>query len=420
MKKQLSWFVMAAVMLGVYPAVAATNYGTRAGSSVDLTGGPATRTRSNVNYEKYETRTTTRTYGAQDAKNIYYTQPAKRSDLYKQYTDSQTNVRTTRGEVLRGELQRKYFLAHPFFQPVGGKFGSITDLSYNWGSYDMTSSAGPNFDLEINGAVQTFTGFQLPNGSFKGKSLTIKEDFSYGITDTVAVMGMLRYDKSDYEFNWDNAPSDKFDDSDLTMYGLGAQWRFLDNSEWIATASAYYQHQKDTSNNFILDLKAGYKVASTTVYGLARGYYLSLEEDTYGVGSTGTNEYGDTAALFLTYNDDAKNTFYVEGGVGVFSVLDQDWTLNAEAIFGHYDWHNQLSVKAALGWQPNDWFALNLYAKTSLYDSANGKKLPYMYYGGTVDFEGEIYYIPAWVDAGRAEIDNYRETSIGAQAIFMF
>ena len=61
MKKQLSWLGMFAVLIGVTPAVAATNSGTRAASSADLTGAPAVRERTQVNYEKYTTRTSTRT-----------------------------------------------------------------------------------------------------------------------------------------------------------------------------------------------------------------------------------------------------------------------------------------------------------------------------------------------------------------------
>ena len=55
MKHQMSLFVGAIALLGLNPAVAATNYGTRAASSADLSGMPAERARTNVNYEKYET-----------------------------------------------------------------------------------------------------------------------------------------------------------------------------------------------------------------------------------------------------------------------------------------------------------------------------------------------------------------------------
>ena len=85
MKKISSLVVGALVAVGAVNANAETNWGTRAGSSADLSGAPATRTRENVNYEKYQTRTLTKTYEAKDAGDLYYAKPANRSDLYKNY-----------------------------------------------------------------------------------------------------------------------------------------------------------------------------------------------------------------------------------------------------------------------------------------------------------------------------------------------
>ncbi len=406
MKKYLSLFTAFAVVVGVAPALAATNYGTRAASSADLTGAPAVRERTQVNYEKYTTRSTTKTYDEADAKNIYYTQPANRSALYKQYDsgNAAATVRTTRAETYRTELKRKYYLAHPFFQPTKGKFGSVTDISYNANSYDIFLT--PLANVEISDL----------NGKWDMSQISIKEDFSYGITDRLSVLAMARYDISDYKFDWSVAPDDSMDDNGFNLFGLGLQWRFVDTEKWIATASAYYQYQQDISNNVVLDLKAGYKVSSSTIYGLVRGWYLNFDGNSYGNGINGKTEEGDEATFFMAYNTDADNTFYVEGGVGVFSVLDEDWTLNLEAVLGNYDWHNQASIKAAIGWQPNDWFALNLYGKMAVWDSANGKDLSFWQ---TDTNSGSPYY-GQLVRMGSANIDNYSEYSIGLQAIFMF
>ena len=43
MKKQISLFVYAFTILAIMPAFADTNFGTRAASSVDLTGQPSVR-----------------------------------------------------------------------------------------------------------------------------------------------------------------------------------------------------------------------------------------------------------------------------------------------------------------------------------------------------------------------------------------
>ena len=401
MKKQLSLFVWAFAVLGISPVFGATNFGTRGASSADLTGAPATRTRENVNYQKYQTRTTTRTYKQSDGGDLYYSAPTKRSDLYKEYQGAssasanatKTTVRTTRSEKIVNKLNRKYYLAHPFFQPLGGNFGSITDFSYNQNSFD--------FDLPDT--------FVEPGGKWNSEAFSIKEDFSYGITDRVALVAMAKYDIAEYEFDFDDTNADsKMDDNNLNVFGIGAQWRMIDNEKWIATAMAFYQHQKDFSNNATLDLKAGYKVARSTIYGLARAWYLDLDENSYGA----IVEEDNGGAFYIAYDTDVKNTFYLEGGLGVFSVLNQDWTLNVEGVFGHYGWHNQASVKAALGWQPNDWFALNLYAKSSIYDSADGKKLKTYMYDPSVNTGLEYY--------GDSKIDNVNEMSLGVQAIFHF
>lgn len=402
MKKQISLFVYAFTILAIMPAFADTNFGTRAASSVDLTGQPAVRERTQVNYQKYETRSSTKTYDEKDASNLYYVQPADRSQLYKQYagsnTNSSVNVRTTRAETYRSELKRKYYLAHPFFQPLKGKFGSVTDLSYTMSSYDILLK--PIGDNTVSSS----------DGKWDMGQISIKEDFSYGITDRLAVLAMLKYDVSDYKFDWNSAPDDSSKDNNLSILGLGGQWRFVDTEDWIATLSGYYQYQKNISNNFLLDLKGGYKIGSSTLYGLARAWYVMFDGDMYGNGIDGITSDGDISSLFISYND-KDNVFYLEGGLGIFSVLDEDWILNFEAVLGHYDWSSQANIKAAIGWQPNDWMALNLYAKTSVYNSADGKDL---------DFYGTDSNTGYFMQIGLANIDNYSETSVGLQAIFLF
>lgn len=425
MKKISSLVVGALVAVGAVNANAETNWGTRAGSSADLSGAPATRTRENVNYEKYQTRTLTKTYEAKDAGDLYYAKPANRSDLYKNYQGAnsssaratKTTTRTTRSEKVVNKLKRKYYLAHPFFQPLGGKFGSVTDLSYTMNSYDFTINQTVPV-LDVNGDASTV--WNGAGGKWDMTRFSVKEDFSYGITDRIAVLGMMEYDSSEYKFEWDDeSPDDKMDDSGVNMFGLGAQWRFVDNTDWIATASAYFQHQKDVSNNFILDVKGGYKVASSTIYALARGWYLSLDGNSYGNGVEGENALGGRSLMYIPYQVGDDYAMYFEGGLGVFSVLNEDWTLNVEAVFGNYDWHNQGTVKAAIGWQPNDWFALNLYAKTAFYDSADGKRLD-LYWQEPNAQLADGTYMTDLTKLGTVKLDNYAETTIGVQAIFQF
>ena len=430
MKKSLSVFVGLLVALGAVSADAATNWGTRAGSSADLSSAPATRTREKINYEKYQTRTLTKTYESKDAGDLYYTKPQNRSALYKQYEGAnsssaratKTTQRTTRSEKVVNKMRRKYFLAHPFYQPLGGMFGSHTDLSYNNSSYDFKiNQTLPVWNANANAYQAVLNGL---GAKWDMTGFSIKEDFSYGITDRIAVLGMLQYDMNEYKFEWDaNWPDDKMDDDGLNLFGIGGQWRFVDTDEWIATASAYFQHQKDVANNFLVELKGGYKVSSSTIYGLVRGWYVDLDGNSYGNGLESTDESGNAVMTYIPYQVGDSSVMYVEGGLGVFSVLNEDWTLNVEAIFGDYDWHNQGNIKGAIGWQPNDWFALNLYAKVAFYDSADGKDLDlyWMEKGITAQApDGTELSLDSLTKIGTVELDNYAETKIGLQVMFQF
>lgn len=407
MKMYLPIFMVAAMFGAMVPALGATNEGMGGASAADLTGMPATRSNpNNVNYAKYETRSTTRTYsnttGATGGNQYYSSQPTtSRSQMYRGYNGSTTTRTTTnnRSQTVRKTVKRKYYLAHPFFQPTEGKFGSITDLGFNTASY--------NLDFIPGGYISD------PSAKWSMDQIAVKEDLSFGITDRFGILLMGRYDSTKYKFDWSDpaTPDDKMDDNGFNIYGAGLQWRFTDNEKWIATLSGYYERQQHIANDIVLDLKAGYKVSKSTIYGIARAWMVMFDEDMYGNGITGVDEYGNEGGLFIAYDDDVDRAYFFEGGLGVFSVLDEDWTLNLEALVGNYDWHNQASIKGAFGWQPNDWFALNLYVKTSFYDSADGQKLDYY---GIDALSGD------WEYMGKTKLDKYREMSIGGQVIFYF
>lgn len=426
MKKYLPVFMFATILAAAAPAVGATNSGMGGASAANLSSMPAERSDpNNVNYTKYETRSTTRTYSNSGGyanngnyTNRYYaSQPTtNRSQMYRSYngTSTERTSTTNRSQTVRKSMKRKYYLAHPFFQPTEGKFGSITDIGYNTASYNM--------DFIPSGGITD------SKAKWSMDQIAIKEDLSFGITDKFGLLLMGRYDSTEYKWDWSDiaTPDDKTKDNGLNIYGAGLQWRFTDNEKWIATLSGYYERQKDIANDFVLDLKAGYKVSKSTIYGLARGWWVMFDDEMYGNGIRSLNAEGDTRSLFVEYGDEEK-TFFVEGGLGVFSVLDEDWTLNVEALVGNYDWHNQASIKGAIGWQPNDWFALNLYIKSAFYDSADGQKLRYWGTETVVDehgdpildangnkIESELRYM------GKTKIDKYREMSIGGQIIFYF
>lgn len=370
-------------------------------------------TRATSSYEVVPAQTTTTTTYSSNYNGDYRTRYDDRSydDGYV-VREKQTTTRTYSTQ------ERKYFLAHPFFQPLKGKFGSVTDFAYATNNFKFNLIDGYVLDLDQNnstyGQVIGGPGAVDVDGKAQTTQFLIKEDFSYGITDTLAVIGMVQYDSTKTKFKdySDGSPSDSYSSSGLNLFGIGLQDRFVDNDEWIAMISAYYQHQKDTANTFIGELKAGYKIDRTTVYGLLRAGYSRLTKgNIYGAYVEDGDNY-----MMLSYKTDTRDIFQIEGGLGAFAVLNKYFTLNGELVYGHYDWHEQLNIKGAIGWQPGDMFALNLYAMTSLYDSADSKTKDFFIY----EVNPDGYATSAAYTIGNYKIKDYNEWKIGVQAILYF
>jgi len=326
----------------------------------------------------------------------------------------------------RSSQERKYFLAHPFFQPLKGKVGSVTDVSYAHNDFKFDIIDGRVLDIDP-GSLTYGDWVEGPvgiSGKAENNQFLVKEDLSIGLTDSLALMLMAQYDSTKVKFkDWSGGEAaNESSDSGLNVFGVGLQSRFLDNDEWIAMLNGFFQHQKDTANTLVLDVKAGYKFNRTTAYGLVRlGYSDLIDGDIYG--SIVKDSSGDW--LMLSYKQDVKDVFYVEGGAGFFSVLNKYTYLNGELIYGYYDWHNQLSIKGVFGVQPTESFAINLYASMALYDSAKGKTKGYMNYDVNPDpvldssnnpvLSSQLFYT-----TGDYKINSYNEWKLGVQAILYF
>lgn len=296
----------------------------------------------------------------------------------------------TKGKTYKKSVKRKYFIANPFYQPLQGQVGSVTTGEFLQGKYRFANTAGA-IDRKLN-------------------EWSLKEDLSFGLTDRIALQGMAKYNSD--KLTWkdvDTGGEDKYKSNGLNLYGIGLQGRIVDTPTWISTISGYYEHQKHGVDYFIADLKAGYKVATSTIYGLLRGWAVDMEGDAYG-------DYMQDASTWamLVYGNSKDTLWMGEAGLGVWTVLAEDWTLNVEGLYGAYDWHNQFSVKGAFGWQPNDYFALNLYAKTSLFDSANGKRKD-LHWGNlpisATDYANNVTEM---------ELSKFKEWSVGLQVMFQF
>ena len=328
-----------------------------------------------------------------------------------------------RSERSYSSQERKFFLAHPFFQPLQGKVGSVTDVAYahNKFNFDILDGSVLGLDKAVPAEYNKILDIGVPglSGTAETSQFVVKEDLSYGLTDTLALVLMAQYDSTKSEFKyWSGGEfSDSTTTSGLNVFGIGLQNRFVDNNDWIVMGEGYFQHQKDAANTIMAGVKSGYKINKTTVYGIGRLAYTSLTKgDTYGM----YVDSDDGDWLMLSYNTNVNDLFQIEGGLGAFAVLNKYFTLNGEVMFGHYDWHNQLSIKGAFGWQPSDMFALNLYASAVVYDSAKGKERKYMNYDVNPDISSYGYSSSVVYTFGDYKIKDYNEWKAGLQAILYF
>jgi len=430
-------YTLALALIALMPGVASAAYDYNQTRGKYYTQRPA-------NYKKATTTRKTGGYANVVSNNFYYySQPnqyqtVRAGDMGPQYGNKgyadnsgyyAANKKQTKSiKKSYSSQERKFFLAHPFFQPLQGHVGSVTDFSYARNNFDFDLLNGRTLNLDTASSSylnRTPVGAVNIGGKEETSQFAVKEDLSYGLTDTLALVLMAQYDKTKVSFkDWSiGGGSDSKSDSGLNLFGIGLQNRFVDNNDWIVMGEAFFEHQKDTANTFMGAIKAGYKIDRTTVYGVGRVAYTNIiHGDVYGA-------YVDDATgdwLMLSYNTDVKNIFQVEGGLGAFAVLNKYFTLNGELIYGHYDWHNQLNLKGAIGWQPADSFALNLYASTSLYDSAKDKVRRYMNYDVNPTSYPEVNGSPVFTDSkllytdGDYKIKNYNEWKVGVQAILYF
>lgn len=375
----------------------------------------------------YQDQATGKKYTVVSSDEVQTVKSSDNGDVYVPYNrgsgDSYTSSSYKESSSTRSYAtqERKYFLAHPFFQPLKGNFGSVTDLAYSTSKFDFELLNASVLDIDSNSSTYGTvigTGTNLGfTGKMKTEQFLVKEDFSFGITDRLAVLAMGQYDSTRVKiFDWNTGdPETKYSDSGLNVFGFGLQYRFVDSPKYIGMVAGYYESQRDTADSFLADVKFGYKINRTTLYGVGRAGYSRLKNgDIYG--AYVDDETGDW--LMMSYKTNIKDVTYIEGGLGLFSVLNKYFTLNGEMFFGNYDWHNQLTLKGAVGVQPYDVFALNLYAMGVLYDSADNKVKKYMNYDVNPD-----NYSPATelvYTTGDYKMKKYNEYKFGVQMILHF
>ena len=423
--------VIALALVGVMPMLAANGATYRSSSSAGV---------------KTATYKAKKTGGYRNTitNNFYVNANPSQYPSYQGYSEESSYARPTRVRVADKTTttkrsvksqERKFFLAHPFFQPLKGKFGSVTDVSYAKSTMDFTLLNANIKDLDASSPTvgHIAKGLTFPGITLKAKENTtqfaIKEDISYGLTDKLALMLMAQYDKTEMEVkDWaDGSAGTKTSTSGLNIFGVGLQGRFLDTPEYIGMLSGYFQHQKDAANTLMAELKMGTKVERFTLYGLARASYSKLDnKGAYGA----YMKEGNGDWLMLSYKLDTDSVFQAEGGIGAFAVFNKYMTGKAELTYGSYDWHEQMNLRGEIGFQPGDSFAINLYASAALYDSAKGKTKTYLNYDINPEAVPDTSGLPAeqQIDSnskllytyGDYKINKYNEYKIGIQGILYF
>jgi len=292
--------------------------------------------------------------------------------------------------------EQKYILANPFFQPRAMSFSSVTDLSYRMNSFDFKTS-------ELTGSVT-----KPPHtGKYTANMFALTQNLSFGITDEIAILGMARFSITDLNIDWKSPalPGDDQSINKLDLWGIGVQWKFLDNRDWIATTLASYQSLVDAADMFIAEARLGFKNDDTIIYGFARGYYINW--DGHGYGLSLKSQHGDVTQFTLNSGD--KRVFYYDLGVGIFAALNEDWSVDANLTYTDADWHSQVALGASVAYQPWRNAALKLYGRIALWDSADG-------------FESRVdNWVPGGAHvSGTARLDNYSDMSVGLQLIMSF
>lgn len=421
--------VITLALVGIMPMLAANGAGYRSTSSA---GVKTTTYKAKKSGGYKNTITNNFYYNANPSRQVSY--QGYNEDYYARPTRVRVADRTTTTRRSVKSQERKFFLAHPFFQPLKGKFGSVTDVSFARSTMNFTILNQNIKDLDSSST--TFKNIaQISGITLKGKEITtqfaIKEDISYGLTDKLALMLMAQYDKTDMEVkDWSTGDAGtKTSESGLNIFGIGLQGRFLDTPEYIGMLSGYFQHQKDAANTLMAELKMGTKIDRFTLYGLARASYSKLDnKGAYGA----YMKEGNGDWLMLSYQLNTDNVFQAEGGIGAFAVFNKYLTGKAELTYGSYDWHEQMNLRGEIGFQPGDSFAINLYASAALYDSAKGKTKTYMNYdinpewGTSAGIEDADHNIIISSDSklvytyGDYKINKYNEYKIGIQGILYF
>ncbi|MDR0449537.1 MAG: hypothetical protein LBG89_03735 [Rickettsiales bacterium] len=304
-----------------------------------------------------------------------FAQPAPRQDVIVDGHDE---------EIYNGEAvaaapapQRKVVaeerqnLAHPFFQPAEGKFAISLNADYARTSNEFTILQ--NYQPITPFGVQNLNGHTF---DWTGSQLIYKAGASYGITDSVEVKGAVSFHNSTWTYGGRgvdpstgllNGTDIVMEDSGFESWGLGIGWRAYEDEDFIFKLSGEFRSW-EKSNLIYVGGMGGVKRGNSTIYASVGGFFYNNEGNAYGFGLADMNG----AMEYVLYEEDNKNPMFIEGTLGLFSVLSPDFSLDVNITAADLSWHNTLSMGGTLAFQPTKSFAVMAYGQYALWDSASG------------------------------------------------
>ena len=329
---------------------------------------------------------------------------AKRGGVYSEYLICGTGAgcasKSSGGVADSG---KKYTLNNPFYQPQKGAFTTVTDFGYNINKVGFTIT-------DVGGLPSDFGG---QSGKYSAKALTVAEHLAYGITEEVAVKGLIRLAAPKKSITWNTGQPriNGTDSPEIDLVGIGVQWR-ANNNLWITSLSGVYESIIDVASVFDGEIKVGHKSDNTIVYGFGHATYFGWNKgngyDSYGFGLT--NEEGET--LFFSQEMNVSSSTYFNIGGGVFTAFNSDWSVDGQLFYSYAQWHNQVAVRLAVNFQPQKRLSLSLYGQAALIDSADKFDDSVVRYKEDV---GDL--IPL---EGAARFDNYSDVFFGLQITATF
>ena len=141
---------LAFALFAILPVVSAHAYNNvRRNSS--YYGGRSTSVVNNIYYNQTSAQYVP--YYTQQQNNSDYKVDEYKSNYYNR--DAYKSVKKQKTSSKQTSQMRKYFLAHPFFQPLEGKIGSVTDVSYAKSTMNLTLLNANIQDLDSSNSLSS-------------------------------------------------------------------------------------------------------------------------------------------------------------------------------------------------------------------------------------------------------------------------